>query len=182
MKRGLTMRMMAFCMGMLLVTATGYAKEMMVSVKGQDHKINITSMKREITPQDRQAGSQTSALGCSLLFYSHLAANDIEKASQLSTDPKSVLDMWTQYRERLGADEFKKFMDEYFTAKNVIVAEIVKGTTHMLVVQPPDEKAAAQLYLNRDGTFMLLGTPTMDDAKVLLKVLTMIQDGTLKPE
>lgn len=181
-ERGTKMKMLAFCLGTLLISVTGYARDLVVPISGHDHKIKITTMHREITPGDRQTGSQTSALGCSLLFYSHLAANDIEKASLLSTDPKATQNIWTQYRERLGVDEFRQTMGEYFTVKNVVVAEIVKGATHMLVVQPPDDRAGAQMYLNRDGTFVYLSAPTTDDAKVLGKVLTMIQDGALKLE
>lgn len=90
--------------------------------------------------------------------------------------------IWTQCRERLGVDEFRQTLGEYFTAKNVVVAEIVKGSTHMLVVQPPDDRAGSQMYLNRNGTFVYPSAPTTDDANVLGKVLTMIQGGALKLE
>jgi hypothetical protein len=173
-------KQIVFCLGMLLATSLAHARELIVTVNGKEVRLKTTIMNREIGVKDRNSGDRQSAVGCSLLFHSLLAANDIEKASRLTTDPRKTAEMWTHYRERVGGEEFRKSMVEYFTGKYVIVAEIVKDATHMLVVQPPGERAGAQMYLEQKDGFVRVDPPVSEDAKVLGKVLTMIQDGTVK--
>ncbi len=75
-------------------------------------------------------------------------------------------------------------MQQYFTTRCVIVAEIVRGESHMLVVQPPTgrEEAAGQIFVKTNAGFLLDENWSSEDAILLGRVLSMIQDGTLKLE
>lgn len=178
------MKLIALCAGILVVAGTVNAKDLMVTVDGKEVKVGCTIMNREIKAQDKQSGSQSNAVSTSFLFYNYLAAGDLEKASQLATDPKMVKDKWAKYREGIDPEDFKRDMQEYFTTRYLIVAEIVRGEKHMLVVQPPTgrEDAGGQIYVKTNTGFMLDERWDSEDATLLGKVLSMIQDGTLKLE
>jgi hypothetical protein len=144
--------------------------------------ISCTVFDHKITLKDKDSASQKTTVGCSFLFHKLLAENELDKACAYTTSFGKSLDKWTKYRERIGVKDFKKSMEEYFTAKYIILAELVKGTAHMLVVQPPDgiESAAAQMYVKKDNQFILDEAMDSGDAQELLKLLPMIQDGILK--
>lgn len=61
--------------------------------------------------------NQSSPLSCSYLLYSLLAKGDIEAASKLSNDPEKTKAKYTRYKERIGEQEFKKMMADYFGGK-----------------------------------------------------------------
>jgi len=174
------MKPLIFCLGMLLATSLAHATELTVTVNGKELRLQTTALNREITVKDRQAGDRHSAVGCSLLYHSLLAAGDIEKASHLTSDPAKSREIWTGYRERLGDDDFRKTMEEYFTSNTVIQAEIVHGSTHMLIVQPPNDPAGAQMYRREKNGFVRLEGMASDEAKTLGKVFGMIRSGAVK--
>jgi len=115
-----------------------------------------------------------------LLFHSLLATGDINQASRLTTYPAKTSEMWTSYRERLGDADFKKTMEGYFTGKTVIQAEIIHGSMHMLIVQPPGEPAGAQMYRKVKDGFVRVEGMASDEAKTLGKVFGMIRSGNVK--
>lgn len=168
--------------GLALTVRMACAEDIRIPVDGKDMYISFTVLNHEITLKDKDSTSQKNAVGCSFLFHKFLAENEVEKACVFTTDFGNSLEKWTNYQKRIGEKNFKKIMEEYFTAKYVILAELVKGTAHMLVVQPPDgiESAAAQMYVKKGNKFVLDEAMDSGDAKELLKLLPMIQDGILK--
>jgi len=174
------MKQIIFCLGMLLATSLAQARELVVTVNGTQVRLQATVLNREITTKDRQAKDRQSAVGCSLHFHGLLAAGDIDQASRLTSDPAKSREMWTSYRERLGKADFKKTMEEYFTSKTIIQTELVHGNTHMLVVQPPDEPAGAQMYRKEKEGFVRVEGMASDEAKALGKVFGMIRNGAVK--
>jgi len=174
------MKQIIFCLGMMLATTLAHAGEMVVTINGKEIRLYATVLNREITAKDLREGDRLSAIGCSLLYHGLLAANEIDKASQLTTDPSKTREMLTQYRERLGDADFRKTMEEYFTGKTVIQSEIVYGSMHMIIVQPPGEPAGAQMYRKEKESFVRVEGMASDEAKTLGKVFGMIRSGALK--
>lgn len=165
----------------LLLSALAHAGELIVNVGGKDATIQSRVLDREIGEKDRNAGSQASPLDCSLLYYSLLAKGDIEAAAKLATDPAAATSEWNQYRERLGAADFRKEMAAYFTAKNRVIAALTHGDETMLLVKTPDY-TAGQMYRLKDGKyFVVSGRRFSEASKVLGKALNLINEGKLKP-
>ncbi len=163
----------------VLIASMAFAGDITIKVGGKDVVLKHTSINHEIKKSDIDKGGWDSAVECSFLFYSLLAKGDIQEASTLATDPTKTADIWTNYRERLGMDDFKKEMQGYFTSGNVILAELVLGEDTMLVIKTEDG-TIGQLYQKKDAKYFMTGMPFSDAAKTLGKVLTMIQDGKIK--
>lgn len=155
------------------------AKDISVEVDGKTVTVKATALNRQITGTDRDGGTQGTALGCSFLYYARLAKADIKAAAALSTDPKATEDKLTQYRDRIGADDFKKTMAAYFTAKNVVLAELAMGDAVMLVVKT-DEYTAGQIYVKRGDKWLWEENPRTEAGKAFGKVLNMIRDDKIK--
>lgn len=162
---------------MLLLSSLAQAEELIVSIDGQEKNVPCRILNLAITEAEMDRWSLDSAVGTYLQYQGLLAKGDIDAASKLATDPATTVRMMTQYRERLGAEDFKSEM----TPNNVsILAELLSGDVTMLVVKTPNY-IAAQLLVNADGKYRLIsGPPFSDDAKALSKVLNMIRDGTFK--
>jgi|LFRM01.1.fsa_nt_gb hypothetical protein len=161
-----------------LVASLVVAKDITVEVDGKAVVIQATETNREIAEKDIAAGNQKTPLGCSLLYYALLARGDIEGASTLSTDPKATALKWEKYRERLGADEFKKEMAAFFTSKNVVSAELTGGESAMLVVKTPDY-TGGQIYVRQDGKWLIAESLKTGTGKAFGRILSMIQDGKM---
>jgi len=165
---------------LLAIAATiASAADVQVEVDGRTEIVKATSLERPIVAEDRDAGSQQSPLNCSFLYFGHLARGDIEAASALSTDPKASAEKLTQYRDRVGAEEFRKTMAAYFTSGNVALAELSLGEIVMLAVKSRDY-TAGQFYVRQGGEWRWMERPPLDAAKALGRVLNMIQSGQLK--
>lgn len=174
------MRLFALTIGVMLFSSLAQAKELIVNSGGKDVAITYRTLNREIGEKDRGAGSQNSALECSFLYHGLLAQGDLQGASKLTTDPAAAVGQWANYQERLGADDFKKEMADYFTSKNTVLAELFLGEDAMLVVKTP-EYIAGQLYQKRNGKYIVFsGRPSSDSFKALGKALTQIQEGKIK--
>ena len=164
----------------LLTSSLAQATDMTINVGGKDNVVQYRVVEREISEKDRNTGSQSSTVECSLLYYSLLAKGDINAASQIATDPSAATEMWTQYQARLGAADFKKEMAAYFVSKNRVIAEFVFADETMLVVKTPDF-TAGQIYRLKGGKyFVVTGRPLSEASRVLGKALNMINEGKLK--
>lgn len=163
----------------LMTASVVMAADLKVTAGGKDVTIKSTTINHEITIKDKDKGSQNSALECSYLYYSILSKGDIKKASELSLDPSKTAAKMSQYSERIGADEFKKTMAEYFTSGNIVLAELTLGEEIMLIVKTK-EYTAGQTYRKKDGKYFISEMPFSDSAKALGKTLNMIQEGKLK--
>ncbi len=174
------MKTFALTCAMMLASSLSQAKDLVVNIGGKDIAVPYRILNREIGEQDRKGGGQNSALECSFLYYSMLAQGDIPGAAKLTTDPAAAVAQWTNYRERLGLDDFQKEMSAYFTSKNVVLAELTLAEETMLLVKTP-EYTAGQLYQKNDGKFLVLsGRPSSDASKTLGKALNLIQEGKVK--
>jgi|GEM_PF-4084817 len=168
-----------FSMAFFLMASVAMAADLKVNIGGKDVTIKSTPINHEITIKEKDKGSQNSALECSYLYYSILSKGDIKKASELSLDPSKTAAKMTQHSERIGKDEFKKTMSEYFTSGNIVLAELTLGEEIMLVVKTK-EYTAGQTYRKKDGKYFVTEMPFSDSAKALGKALNMIQDGKIK--
>ena len=56
----------------------------------------------------------TSALGTAMLLNLHLSAGDIEEAALLSNAPRRRYEVLHEYREAVGAEEFKRVSRSFF--------------------------------------------------------------------
>jgi len=174
------MKAFALTFGMLLLSSLAPAKDLLVNAGGKDMTVQYSVVNREISEKDRGRGSQNSAIECSILYYSLLAQGDIEGASQLATEPAAAVELWTQYRERLGADDFRKEMAAYFTSKNTVLAEFLLTDEIMLVVKTPDY-TAGQIYQKKNGKYVVVAGKHLSEAsKTLGKALTLFKEGKVR--
>ncbi len=159
--------------------STGIAADVPVEFDGRSFVVKAVSLQRLIEAKDREAGNQASPLGCSLLYYANLAKGDIAGAAAISADPQATAAKLTQYRERLGAEEFQKTMAAYFTSGNVVLAELTLRDTAMLVVKTK-EYTAGQICVKNAGVWRWADRPPAEEGRALGRVLNMIQTGKLK--
>lgn len=174
------MRQIAFCMAIALMmfgAAMAQAAEIVVTVEGKQVRMDRVTINHEITETDRNKGNQSTALACSFLIYDLLAKGDIQGAAAFSTDSSKAVDKWTKYRTRIGEESFNSTMKEYFTSKNVALAELVLGEDIMLVVRT-GHGALAQFYQKRDGKYLMTNDPAA--GKTLGAILSMIREGKIK--
>lgn len=166
--------------GILLLSSLAQAADVTVNVGGKDATVQYRVIDREITEKDRNTGSQSSALDCSMQYYSLLARSDVKAAAQLTTDPAAATEMWTQYQKRLGAADFKKEMADYFTSRNRFIAEFVFADEAMLIIKTADDTGAQLYRLNSGKYFVITGRPFSEASRVLGKTLNMIKEGKIK--
>jgi hypothetical protein len=75
----------------------------------------------------------TSALATAKLLNLHLSDGDIEEAALLSNAPRRRFEVLREYRESVGAAEFKRVFAQYLLPENRLLAEIVIGKHSLLV-------------------------------------------------
>jgi len=155
------------------------AGDIPVQLKGKTVIVKVTPLNRQITATDKEVNAQNTALACSFLYYGHLARADIQAAAALSIDPQATANKWTQYQGRIGLEEFKKTMGEYFTSKNVILAELAMSDAVMLVVKTPDY-TAGQMYVQQGDKWFLAENLKTEAGQAFGKVLNMIKDDKIK--
>ena len=186
MKRITTMLSLCLCASLTacsrpqaeLPSPPAVARDIPVDVGTTTVTVKVTTTNREIVAKYLTSGDQKSPLACSLLFYALLAKGDIAEASTLSTDPEATAEKWETYRQRLGADGFKKEMAAYFTSQNVVLAELTGGESVMLVVKTPDY-TAGQIYVRQEGKWLMAENLKTETGKAFGKILSQIQDGEL---
>ncbi len=174
------MRQIAFCLAIVLMVfgaAMAQAAEMVVTVDGKQVRMDRVTINHEITVTDRNKGNQSSAMACSFLIYDLLAKGDIQGAAAFSTDPAKAADKWARYRTRIGEEAFNSTMKEYFTSKNVAMAELFINEDIMLVVRT-EHGALAQFYQKKDGKYLMTNDPAA--GKTLGAILSMIREGKIK--
>lgn len=95
------------------------------------------------------AGAPDSPLGTSRLLGRYLVAGNIEEAALLSNEPKRRYEVLHDYRESVGAEEFRKVYASYFDPGNRLVAEARIGDHSLLVWQLAGQKRLAGQYYAR---------------------------------
>jgi hypothetical protein len=122
----------------------------------------------------------TSALDTAKLLNLHLAAGDIEEAALLSNSPKRRYEVLRDYRESVGAEEFKRVFAQYLTPANQLVAEIAIDRHRLLVwdLREGATRIAGQYFVDVDGRFLIDDVP--NDVRTQLRwVLEAYRSGKL---
>jgi len=172
------MKRIMIVLSLCLSASLALAKDIPVDLDGKTVTVKATTTNREIVAKDISSGDQKSPLGCSLLYYALLAKGDVAQASTLSTDPKATTEKWETFKQRVGADEFKKAMAAYFTSQNIVLAELHVGESVMLVVKTADY-TAGQMYVRQDGKWLMAESLETEAGQAFGKILSKIQDGEM---
>ena len=172
------MKRITVALSLVLFASLALAKDITVEVEGKTVTVEAMATNRVIVAKDIGTGDQKSPLGCSLLYYALLAKGEIAKASTLSTDPKATAEKWEKYKQRLGADEFKKEMASYFTSKNTVLAELTLGEAVMLAVKTPDY-TVGQIYVRQGEKWLMAESLKTEAGQAFGKILSKIQDGEM---
>ena len=130
----------------------------------------------------RPAGelAPTSALNTAKLLNLHLSSGDIEEAAMLSNSPRRRFEVLKEYRESVGAEEFKRVFAQYFYPENRLLAEIAIGNHRLLVWTLKDgaSRIAGQYFVEIEGRYLVDDVP--NDARTSLRwVLEAYRSGKL---
>jgi hypothetical protein len=121
----------------------------------------------------------TSALDAAKLLNLHLSTGDIEEAALLSNAPRRRFEVLRDYRESVGAEEFKRVFAQYFVPENRVVGEIGIGRHRLLVW---DLKSAGQLagqfFVEVDGRFLMDDVPG-EERNSLRRILEAYRTGKI---
>jgi hypothetical protein len=122
----------------------------------------------------------TSALNAAKLLNLHLSAGDIEEAAMLSNAPRRRFEVLKEYRESVGAEEFKRVFAQYFYPENRLLAEIAIGNHRLLIWNLRDgaSRIAGQYFVEIEGRYLVDDVP--NDARTSLRwVLEAYRSGKL---
>lgn len=110
------------------------------------------------------AGAQLapdSALNTAKLLSRHLSSGDIEEAALLSNEPKRRFQVFREYRESIGEDEFKRIFARYFYPENRLVAEILLPPHSLLIWRLAGERhLAGQYYVQIEDRWLIDDVPS----------------------
>jgi hypothetical protein len=103
-----------------------------------------------------------SALDTAKLLNLHLSTGDIEEAALLSNAPRRRFEVLRDYRESVGAEEFKRVFAQYFQPQNRLVAEIAIGNHSLLVwdLREGATRIAGQYFVEVEGKFLVDDVPS----------------------
>ena len=124
----------------------------------------------------------TSALDAAKLLNLHLSSGDIEEAALLSNAPRSRFEVLRDYRESVGAEEFKRVFAQYFYPENRLLAEIAIGKHRLLVWDLKDgaTRIAGQFFVEVEGRYLVDDVP--NDVRTSLRwVLEAYRSGKIAP-
>jgi hypothetical protein len=130
----------------------------------------------------RPAGelAPTSALDAAKLLNLHLSSGDIEEAALLSNAPRRRFEVLRDYRESVGAEEFKRVFAQYFYPENRLLAEIAIGRHRLLVwdLKEGATRIAGQFFVEVEGRYLVDDVP--NDTRTSLRwVLEGYRSGKL---
>jgi hypothetical protein len=121
-----------------------------------------------------------SALEAAMLLNLHLSAGDIEEAALLSNAPRRRFEVLRDYRESVGAEEFKRVFAQYLYPENRLLAEIAIGNHRLLIwdLKEGATRIAGQYFVEIDGRYLVDDVP--NDARTSLRwVLEAYRSGKL---
>src|SRR5687768_7427439 len=105
-----------------------------------------------------------------------LADGDIEAAAKASNAPERRLEVFREYRKRVGDDEFKQVFARYLETR--VVAEVALGPRR-LIVWDLGEALSGQYFIEHDGRFVMDDVPSPARAE-LTRILRELRSGYLK--
>jgi hypothetical protein len=124
----------------------------------------------------------TSALDTARLLNLHLSAGDILEAAVLSNAPRRRFEVLRDYRESVGAEEFKKVFAQYLAPQNRLLAEIAIGRHRLLIwdLKEGANRIAGQYFVEIDGRYLVDDVP--NDVRTSLRwVLEAYRTGKIAP-
>lgn len=122
----------------------------------------------------------TSALDAAKLLNLHLSAGDILEAAVLSNAPRRRFEVLRDYRESVGAEEFKRVFAQYLSPQNRLLAEIAIGRHRLLIWDIKDgaTRIAGQYFVEIEGRYLVDDVPN-DTRTGLRWVLEAYRNGKL---
>jgi hypothetical protein len=119
-----------------------------------------------------------TALDTAKLLNLHLSAGDIEEAALLSNAPRRRFEVLRDYREEVGAEEFKRVFAQYLNPANRLLAEIAIDKHRLLVWDLKQTGIAGQYFVEVDGRYLVDDVPN-EVRNGLRSVLEAYRSGKL---
>lgn len=124
-----------------------------------------------------------TALNAAKLLNLHLSTGDLEEAAVLSTSPKRRFEVLRDYRQSVGAEEFKRVFAQYFDPANRLLAEVAIDRHRLLIWElrgaaGAPSHLAGQYFIEVDGKYLLNDVPSPARAQ-LRHVLEAYRSGKL---
>jgi len=124
-----------------------------------------------------------TALNAAKLLNLHLSAGNLEEAAVLSTSPKRRFEVLQEYRQSVGAEEFKRVFAQYIDPANRLLAEVVIDRHRLLIWElrgaaGAPSHLAGQYFIEVDGKYLLNDVPSPARSQ-LRRVLEAYRAGKL---
>lgn len=121
-----------------------------------------------------------SALETAKLLNLHLSTGDIEEAALLSNAPRRRFEVLRDYRESVGAEEFKRVFAQYFQPQNRLLAEIAIANHRLLVwdLREGANRVAGQYFVEVEGKYLVDDVPS-DNRTRLRWILEAYRSGKI---
>ncbi len=119
-----------------------------------------------------------SARATAIQVLRHLAEGEIGEAAALSNAPRRRFEVLRDYRDAVGAEEFKRVFASYLAAGDRPIAEVALGRHRLLVwkLAEPASQVAGQYYVEIEGKFLLDDIPSAERTQ-LRRVLQKIRNS-----
>jgi len=123
-----------------------------------DYTLRLHPAGAHVAPGDP---TPTSALNTAKLLNQHLAAGDLTEAALLSNAPRRRFEVLRDFRESVGADEFKRVFAQYLSGENRLLAEIAIDKHRLLVwdLREGTTRIAGQYFVEVDGRYLIDDVP-----------------------
>jgi len=126
-----------------------------------------------------------SPLESAKLLNRHLSAGNLEEAALLSNAPRRRFEVFREYRDSIGEDEFRRIFARYFYPENRLLAEIAIERHRLLIWELKEPGAGAphlagQYFVEVEGRYLLDDVPSATRSR-LRQVLEAWRSGTARP-
>jgi hypothetical protein len=121
-----------------------------------------------------------SPLATAKLLNRYLVAGELVEAAALSNAPKRRFEVFRDYRDSVGPDEFKRIFAQYFDPANRLLAEVAIGAHALLIWQVGGAtgRLAGQYFRQIEGRW-LLDDVSSPERSNLRRVLEAYRAGRL---
>lgn len=122
-----------------LAAAPAGAEEALIppgdAAQGTAHELDIGDRRVRYTVRRPLDRDESGALATARRLHAHLARGDIEAAALLSNTPKRRYEVYKEYLESVGEEEFRKVFAQYLAPASRVLAEIAIGPQRLLIWQ-----------------------------------------------